>query len=99
MLKRLALTIALLVLAPAVASAHGPSRQKVVTTIEINAPLDKVWAVVGNFQDMSWHPAIKKTEGSGGNDVNATRKLTLQSGGIIDETLRNPSRTRLRRST
>ncbi|MBK9077859.1 MAG: SRPBCC family protein [Hyphomicrobium sp.] len=87
MLKRLALTIALLVLAPAVASAHGPSRQKVVTTIEINAPLDKVWAVVGNFQDMSWHPAIKKTEGSGGNDVNATRKLTLQSGGIIDETL------------
>ena len=69
------------------ASAHGPSRQKVVSTIEINAPADKVWAVIGNFQDMSWHPAFAKTEGTGGNDAGATRKLTLKSGGTIDEKL------------
>lgn len=72
-----------LMMAPA--SAHGPTRQKVVETVEINAPADKVWAVVGNFQDMSWHPAVAKTEGTGGNDVGATRTLTLQSGGIIKE--------------
>ena len=67
--------------------AHGPSRQKVVSKIEINAPIDKVWAVVGNFQDMSWHPLIAKTEGTGGNSDGATRKLTLKSGGVISEKL------------
>ncbi|MEQ1652575.1 MAG: SRPBCC family protein [Hyphomicrobium sp.] len=87
MLKRLALAIALVGLVPAVASAHGPSRQKVVSTIEINAPADKVWAVIGNFQDMGWHPAFEKTEGTGGNDVGATRKLTLKGGATIDEKL------------
>ena len=87
MLKRLALAVALLGLLPAVASAHGPSRQKVTETIEINAPAGKVWAIIGNFQDMSWHPAFPKTEGTGGNDANATRKLTLASGGTIEEKL------------
>jgi hypothetical protein len=72
---------------PLAASAHGPSRQKVVETVEINAPADKVGAAVGNFQDMSWHPAIKKTEGTGGNDVGATRTLTLDGGGQIFEKL------------
>nr|WP_245280128.1 SRPBCC family protein [Hyphomicrobium sp. 99] len=67
--------------------AHGPSRQKVVESIEINAPADKVWAVIGNFQDASWIPAVAKTEGKGGNDVGATRKLTLQNGGTIEEAL------------
>ena len=67
--------------------AHGPTRQKAVERIEINASPDKVWAVVGNFQDMGWHPAVAKTEGSGGNDVGATRKLTLKSGGTIEEKL------------
>ena len=56
--------------------------------IEINAPADKVWAVIGNFQDASWIPAVAKTEGKGGNDVGATRTLTLQSGGTIEETAR-----------
>ena len=81
------LMVALWALAPVAAEAHGPSRQKVVSKIEINAPVDKVWAAVGNFQDMSWHPAVAKTEGTGGNDVGATRKLTLQSGGVINEKL------------
>jgi Polyketide cyclase / dehydrase and lipid transport len=88
MLKRLALAVALLGILPAAAMAHGPSRQKVVETIEINAPADKVWAVIGNFQDMSWHPAFVKTEGTGGNDpASATRKLTLANGGTIEEKL------------
>lgn len=81
------LMLALAALLPAAAEAHGPSRQKVVSKIEINAPVDKVWEVVGNFQDMSWHPAVAKTEGTGGNDAGATRKLTLQSGGVINEKL------------
>ncbi len=87
MLQRLAIVVALFAFASAPAAAHGPSRQKVTETIEINAPVDKVWAVIGNFHDMSWHPAIAKTEGTGGNEPNAKRKLTLGSGGTMDEQL------------
>jgi len=87
MVRALALGLAVLALFPCAAFAHGPSRQKVTETVEINASPDKVWKVIGNFQDMSWHPAVAKTEGKGGNEVNATRTLTLKSGGTIDEQL------------
>lgn len=69
------------------ASAHGPTRQKVTETIEINAPADKVWGVIGKFHDMSWHPAFVKTEGDGGNKAGAGRTLVLESGDKIEETL------------
>ena len=76
------------VLAAAGAEAHGPTRQTMTQTIEIDAPAAKVWAVIANFQDMSWHPAVAKAEGKGGNEVNATRTLTLASGEVIlEETL------------
>ncbi|MFN0219312.1 MAG: SRPBCC family protein [Hyphomicrobium sp.] len=92
MLKRAAPVLALISLvisfvAPGIARAHGPTRQKVVETIEINASPDKVWTVIGNFQDMGWHPAFAKTEGSGDNAPDATRKLTLASGATIEEKL------------
>lgn len=87
MVRALALGLAVLILFPVAVCAHGPSRQKVTETVEINAPPEKVWKVIGNFQDMSWHPAVAKLEGQGGNDVNATRTLTLKSGGTIAEKL------------
>ena len=69
--------------------AHGPTGQKTTETVEINAPAAKVWERIGNFQDLSWHPAVKKTEGQGGNDIDATRKLILDDEGkaTIDEVL------------
>ena len=69
------------------AQAHGPTRQKVSETVEINAPADKVWAVVGNFQDGSWIPVVEKTEGKGGNEPKATRTLTLKGGATVEEEL------------
>ena len=69
------------------AQAHGPTRQKVSESVEIDAPADKVWAVVGNFQDMSWLPPVEKTEGTGGNEVKATRTLTLKGGATVAEEL------------
>jgi polyketide cyclase/dehydrase/lipid transport protein len=87
MVRALAVGLAVLAVLPVAANAHGPSRQKVTETVEINAPPDKVWKVIGNFQDMSWHPAVAKVEGQGGNDANATRTLTLKSGGTIAEKL------------
>ncbi|HRY07285.1 MAG TPA: SRPBCC family protein [Hyphomicrobiaceae bacterium] len=83
----LALSVAALAAQPVPADAHGPSRQKVTKSVEINAPADKVWKIVGNFQDMSWHPAVEKTEGTGGNEIGAKRTLTLKGGGQIHEAL------------
>lgn len=83
------LAAAALALLPIAADAHGPTRQKVTETVEIAAPPEKVWAAIGNFHDMSWHPAVWATTGAGGNEVGATRVLTLgeQGGPTIDEEL------------
>lgn len=74
---------------PAAASAAIDETLRIKETIEINAPADAVWAKVGNFNDMSWHPAIAKTELTGGNnnEVGATRKLVLPDGGTVNEVL------------
>lgn len=81
-----ALVAGVVALAPSVAGAHGPTRQKVEITREINAPADKVWSVVSNFQDLSWIPGVAKVEGSG-NDVGATRTITLENGEQLTENL------------
>jgi len=87
MVRALAFFLAAVALVPVAALAHGPSRQKVTETVDINASPEAVWKVIGNFQDMSWHPAVAKTEGKGGNEPKATRTLTLKSGGQLHEEL------------
>ncbi|QBR70627.1 hypothetical protein CU048_04330 [Beijerinckiaceae bacterium] len=68
--------------------AHGPSRQKLTESIEINAPPAKVWATIGDFQDMSWLAGVVKTTGTGGNQPDvAKRQLVLDNGATIDESL------------
>src|SRR4051812_10881975 len=79
--------VAVLALAGATAWAHGPTRQKVRESIEINAAQAKVWAAIGNFQDMSWLPPVTKTEGANGNEIGATRTLTLTGGASVEEEL------------
>lgn len=87
-LPRRAFIVAAFALLPAAALAHGPTRQKVVEKIEINAPPATVWSVVGNFGDMSWLPGVVKTEASGDKTPDqAKRELTLSSGGVVDEIL------------
>jgi len=69
-------------------SAHGPVRQKFEEEITINAPAEKVWAVIKDFGDMSWLPAVKSTSIEGGNTKGAKRVLTLKDGGTITEELK-----------
>jgi len=78
-----ALTLALF---SASAFAHGPTPQKVVESIEINAPVDKVWAVAGQFSGISkWNPALKASEG--GNKQGDKRTLTFNNGEQVVEEL------------
>ncbi len=75
-------------LVPLASEAHGPSRQKVVESVEINVPASKVWARIGNFQDLSWLPVVAKTQGEDGNTPDkAKRHITLKNGGTVDEEL------------
>jgi hypothetical protein len=72
---------------PSLAFAHGASRLKLIESIEINAPAAKVWKVVGNFDNMGWLPNVVKTTGTGGDNPDAKRVLTLKGGAKINESL------------
>lgn len=77
----LGLALAVTALSAPSAEAHGPTRKKITVTTTVAASPDEVWAAIGNFQDMSWHPAVFSTTGEGGNEIDATRVLTLEKEG------------------
>lgn len=89
MKRRLFLMAAAALTLPSLALAHGPTRQKITVTAEVAADPADVWAAIGNFQDMSWHPAVHSTTGAGDNAIDATRQLVLgaEGGPTIDEVL------------
>ncbi len=64
--------------------ANEPTRQQVVEFVVIDAPVDKVWAIVGDFSGLhKWHPAIKSTE----MQSNGKRILSLAPDKKITEWL------------
>ncbi len=89
MKKTSLLVSALLLIFTSVVNAHGPVRGKMTATITIDAPAAKVWDVIKNYDDMSWHPSIKSVKGDGNNNKGATRVLTLNNGGTITEELKS----------
>jgi len=81
------LAAAAMVAATAV-SAHGPTRQKVVETLAVDAPPAAVWAKIKDFNALqTWHPAVEKSETTDGNNVGSVRTLHLKGGGTIVEVL------------
>ncbi len=86
LVKLCALVIALL---PALVWAHGAPRLKVVEEITINATPETVWNAVKDFDSLhKWLPPVKSSQAQGGNEKGATRTLTLENGGTIDEVLK-----------
>jgi hypothetical protein len=59
----------------------GTGRLSLERSSEIAAAPAAVWARVGRFGDMAWHPAIHATENPGGDNVGAVRVLTLGKAG------------------
>jgi mxaD protein len=62
----------------------------VTKRVTINAPADKVWNAVKDFNALNtWHPALEKDEIVEGtnNTVGAVRLLSLKGGGTIKEKL------------
>lgn len=79
-----ALTI--LALLPLSASAHGPTPQKVEESVDIAAPLERVWSEVKAFSRIAdWNPALSAS--AGGDAVGGQRTLTFSNGQTIVEGL------------
>lgn len=69
-------------------AAHGAAPLKSVETIEIDAPPERVWAVVGDFARYDWLPGVVSIAATGGNTPEqAQRRLAMAGGGEISETL------------
>ena len=87
----LALSLALLGATAAVdAAAHSASRQKLVVSTTIHASADKVWALVGDYNNWQrWLPMVERTRDAGdGTSPGALRTLVLKdSGAQIVESL------------
>lgn len=67
--------------------AHGPTPQKANESITINAPVEKVWATVGQFEKIAdWHGDLISSNGDGKLSSGGTRTLTFKNGEeLIDE--------------
>lgn len=69
-------------------AAHGAAPLKSVETIFIDAPPEKVWAVVRDFAHYDWLPGVARIDAIGGDTPeHAKRKLWMADGGTIDESL------------
>ena len=80
------LTIFVFIFLSDIALAHGPSRQKVSLTIDINAPVDKVWQIVSNFKEFKWNENVKDSKTSS-NKVGSERVITFKDGGLVKQKL------------
>ncbi|MFG6079642.1 SRPBCC family protein [Paracoccus litorisediminis] len=76
MKRFLALTLGATLALAGAAHAHGPVRLKLELDQKLNATPDEVWAAIGKFEDMGWHPAIAKTEITGDGSVDKPEKST-----------------------
>lgn len=93
-MKKLWISLALLLMLPLCAIAHGPSGQKVVKEFEVNAAPTKVWALLKDFGAIQqWHPDVTnvKTEAKADADSGKEmlhRVVTLKDGTTFLEKLR-----------
>ena len=93
--KAVTLALAALLASSGMALAHGPVRLKLELDEVLNASPDEVWAAIGKFDDMSWHPAVARTEMTADSPdavtpEKSTRVLHLKADGgdpTITETL------------
>jgi len=78
----------ILLVCAGVALAHGPTRQKVTESVQLDVPPEVVWSRIKDFAALqTWHPAVESSTTTDGNNVGSVRTLHLKGGGTIVETL------------
>ncbi len=90
-MKRTTVVLGLIALSASCAAlADPPKTLHVEQTVDIKAPVAKVWAAIMNFDSLpSWHPAFAKDEIVKGtnNQAGAVRQLTVKDGPTFTERL------------
>ncbi len=77
---------ALAAMATAADAQHAPTRRKVVESVTIAAPADKVWTVIGNPADATWIVHVTGAERVA-DAAKPTYRLTLDNGhALVEET-------------
>ncbi len=84
--------LAAMVMAASNLGAQAAGREKVTELVKVDAPPAKVWARIGHFNDLSWHPAVKSTQASDGDKLDSQRRLDL-GGPVLWEALMSHSDT------
>lgn len=88
MLKIIKPFVVFISMIPLLTLAHGPSRQKVVEEIEINASPDKVWEIIADYCSIKvWNPSITACESDSGSQPESIRTITLENGEQVKEKL------------
>jgi mxaD protein len=88
--KSMAVSVLIALAGPWCAHAASPKPLNVTESVEIKAPVDRVWAVAKDFDSLNkWHPGFSKDELVKGtdNEVGAVRKLTIKDGPSFTEEL------------
>lgn len=67
------------------ALAHGPTPQRIEREVVLDAPPERVWALVSDFSAiMLWHADIEDAVLTGGNQRGGRRSLTLAGGRLVE---------------
>lgn len=89
-MKKMLVLLALAACASGAVNADPPKALKVVETVRIKAPVDKVWATIKDFDSLNkWHPGFSndKLESGANGKVGSVRKLTIKDGPSFTERL------------
>jgi mxaD protein len=73
-------------LAGSAGAASAMDRTRVSESVKLTESPAKVWARVGHFGDLSWHPLVKAADASDGDRLDSQRRIEL-GGGVLWESL------------
>ena len=84
----LKLALLSILLVPSFVFAHGPSRQKALVSIEIDASPDKVWGIVSDFCSIEkWNSMVITCSASQDSKKGSIRTIEYDTGERVSEQL------------
>lgn len=87
-MNNLKLALLSILLIPSFVFAHGPSRQKALVSIEIEASPDKVWEVISDFCSIEkWNSMVKTCSASQDSKKGSIRIIEYDTGESVSEKL------------
>jgi hypothetical protein len=92
-MKQLLLALGVAAFLVGAAQAASPEL-KVTQSVEIAAPPAKVWGIIKNFEDLTWHPAIKASSATDGSKVGSVRTLDLGGPKLVERLTKATRRNR-----